>query len=63
MPCTDAYNRSEILVELLDAYERDHWSMRHAHPIEAIQLHMGFLEYGVADLGKVLGSLALTQDP
>ena len=62
VPGTDEYNLYEILVELLDAYERDHWSMRHAHPIEAIQLHMGFLEYGVEDLAKMLGSLALAQD-
>ena len=62
VPGTAEYNLYEILVELLDAYERDHWPMRHAHPIEAIQLYMGFLEYGVEDLAKVLGSLTLAQN-
>lgn len=63
IPGTSEHSNYEVLVELLDAYERDRWSsLRYAHPIEAIQLHMGFLDYGVEDLAKIIGSTQVAQN-
>lgn len=54
---TPEYNHFEILVELLDAYERLRWPQDTSDPIAALKFHMLQRDYDETDLGNLIGSL------
>ena len=54
---TPEYNHFEILVELLDAYERLRWPQDTSDPIAALKFHMLQRDYTEKDLGDLIGSL------
>jgi HTH-type transcriptional regulator/antitoxin HigA len=58
---TPEYNEFEILIELLDAYERKLQFLESANPVEAIKFHMWQRDLNETDLGEVLGSLEIAE--
>ncbi len=54
-PNTPKGDRLEILVTLVEAYERKHYKIEPPDPVEAIKFRMEQLGLKSADLAKILG--------
>jgi HTH-type transcriptional regulator/antitoxin HigA len=54
-PNSSKGNRLEVLVTLVEAYERKHYKVEPPDPVEAIKFRMEQLGLKSADLAKILG--------